>query len=73
MYMPASTDLATERIDAIFDIERWTTFTRFLNNGRICLTNNATERALRGFVLGASRGYSPGSDGGASALPRCPR
>ena len=27
--------------------ERWDAFTAFLDDGRICLTNNAAERALR--------------------------
>ena len=27
---------------------RWDAFTRFLDDGRLCLTNNAAERALRG-------------------------
>jgi len=31
---------------------RWEAFTRFLDDGRICLTNNAAERALRGIALG---------------------
>ena len=29
-------------------LKRWDAFTRFLGDGRICLTNNAAERALRG-------------------------
>jgi hypothetical protein len=33
-------------------LKRWPTFTRFLEDGRICLTNNAAERALRGIGLG---------------------
>lgn len=28
-------------------LKRWPAFTRFLDDGRICLTNNAAERALR--------------------------
>ena len=28
-------------------LNRWAAFTRFLKNGKICLTNNAAERALR--------------------------
>jgi hypothetical protein len=28
-------------------LTRWEAFTRFLDDGRICLTNNAAERALR--------------------------
>jgi transposase len=31
---------------------RWDAFTTFLDDGRICLTNNAAERALRGVALG---------------------
>ncbi|MFG6574212.1 IS66 family transposase [Sulfitobacter sp. 1A13353] len=31
---------------------RWQAFTAFLEDGRICLTNNAAERALRGVALG---------------------
>ena len=33
-------------------LKRWAGFTRFLEDGRICLTNNAAERALRGLALG---------------------
>jgi hypothetical protein len=31
----------------MFKKDRWDAFTRFLDDGRICLTNNAVERALR--------------------------
>jgi transposase len=34
-------------------LTRWDTFTRFLHDGRICLTNNAAERALRGIAARA--------------------
>ena len=33
-------------------LKRWDTFSRFLGDGRICLSNNAAERALRGVALG---------------------
>jgi transposase len=33
-------------------LTRWPAFTRFLDDGRICLSNNAAERALRGLALG---------------------
>ena len=33
-------------------LKRWALFARFLDDGRICLTNNAAERALRGIALG---------------------
>ncbi|EJC64821.1 hypothetical protein Rleg5DRAFT_1595, partial [Rhizobium leguminosarum bv. viciae WSM1455] len=37
----------------------------FLDDGRICLTNNAAERALRGFALGRKSWLFAGSDRGA--------
>jgi hypothetical protein len=40
------------------------TFTRFLGDGRICLTNNAAERALRGIALGRKAWLFAGSDRG---------
>jgi transposase len=43
---------------------RWETFMRFLNDGRICLTNNAAERALRGIALGRKSWLFAGSDRG---------
>ena len=33
-------------------LKRWNRFAGFIDDGRICLTNNAAERALRGFALG---------------------
>ena len=32
-------------------LKRWTAFTRFLDDGRICISNNAAERALRGIAI----------------------
>ncbi|TIL34605.1 MAG: hypothetical protein E5Y85_09515 [Mesorhizobium sp.] len=32
-------------------LRRWSSFTRFLDDGRICLSNNAAERALRGIAI----------------------
>ena len=43
---------------------RWASFTRFLEDGRICLTNNAAERALRGVALGRKAWLFAGSDRG---------
>ncbi len=43
---------------------RWPSFTRFLEDGRICLTNNAAERALRGVALGRKAWLFCGSDRG---------
>ena len=44
---------------------RWPAFTRFLEDGRICLTNNAAERALRGLALGRKSWLFAGSQRGA--------
>ena len=48
-------DYMLRRIDA---------FTRFLEDGRICLSNNAAERALRGIALGRKAWLFAGSDRG---------
>jgi transposase len=45
-------------------LKRWDAFTRFLHDGRICLTNNAAERALRGVALGRKAWLFAGSDRG---------
>jgi len=45
-------------------LKRWTAFTRFLGDGRICLSNNAAERALRGIALGRKSWLFAGSDRG---------
>jgi len=48
-------DYMLKRIDA---------FTRFLEDGRICLSNNAAERELRGIALGRKSWLFAGSDRG---------
>ena len=45
-------------------LSRWPSFTRFLEDGRICLTNNAAERALRGAALGRKAWLFAGSERG---------
>ena len=45
-------------------LKDWIAFTRFLTDGRICLTNNAAERALRGIALGRKAWLFAGSDRG---------
>jgi hypothetical protein len=35
-------------------LKRWDRFAGFLHDGRICLSNNAAERALRGFAMPVS-------------------
>ncbi len=46
-------------------LTRWPAFVRFLEDGRICLTNNAAERALRGLALGRKSWLFAGSEHGA--------
>ena len=45
-------------------LKRWTAFTRFGDDGRICISNNAAERALRGIALGRKSWLFCGSDRG---------
>jgi transposase len=47
-------------------LKRWPAFSQFLDDGRICLSNNAAERALRGIALGRKSWLFAGSDEGAS-------
>src|ERR1700686_4886940 len=46
-------------------LRRWDDFARFLDEGRICLTNNCAERALRGIALGRRNWTFAGSQRGA--------
>src|ERR1700740_3432290 len=45
-------------------LKRVDVFTRFLEDGRICLSNNAAERELRGIALGRKSWLFCGSDRG---------
>jgi transposase len=45
-------------------LKRWTAFTLFLGYGRVCLSNNAAERGLRGIALGRKSWLFCGSDRG---------
>jgi transposase len=45
-------------------LKRWPAFTRFLSDGKICLTNNAAERALRCIAIGRRNWTFCGSDRG---------
>ena len=45
-------------------LKRWAAFTRFLEDGRICLSNNAAERGVRGIALGRKSWLFCGSDRG---------
>jgi hypothetical protein len=46
-------------------LRRFDRFARFIDDGRICLANNAAERALRGFALGRKSWLFAGSERGA--------
>lgn len=45
-------------------LRRWDAFTRFLDDGQVCLSNNAAERALRCVPLGRKAWLFCGSDRG---------
>jgi len=47
-----------------YSLTRWPAFTRFLDDGRICMTNNAAERAVRGIAGGRKNWMFCGSDAG---------
>jgi len=59
--LPRDNDLA-KAFDYI--LNRWESFTRFLDDGRICLSNNCAERSLRGVALGRKAWLFAGSDRG---------
>ena len=45
-------------------LNRWPSFARFLGDGRVCMTNNSSERALRGLALGRKAWLFAGSNRG---------
>ena len=47
-----------------YSIKRWPAFARFLEDGRICMSNNAAERAVRGIAVGRRNWTFCGSDAG---------
>src|SRR3712207_2738560 len=47
-----------------YALNHWTALTRFLEDGRICLSNNAAERALRGIAVGRRNWTFAGSHRG---------
>lgn len=51
-------------IDYLLAPRHWPGFTRFLEDGRVCLTNNAAERSLRGVALGRKSWLFAGSERG---------
>jgi transposase len=59
--LPRGSDVA-KAMD--YMLKRWPAFTRFLDDGRVCLSNNAAERGLRGIALGRKSWLFAGSDRG---------
>ena len=47
-----------------YSLNRWDAFTRFLDDGRLCMSNNAAERELRAVALGRKNWTFAGSDDG---------
>jgi transposase len=45
-------------------LKRWPAFTLFLEDGRVCMSNNAAERALRGIALNRKNALFAGGDEG---------
>ena len=48
-----------------YSLNQWRALARFLDDGRICLSNNAAERGLRGAAIGRVNWMFAGSDEGA--------
>lgn len=49
---------------ALYSLKRWTALTRYVEDGRLEIDNNAAERALRGISLGRKNYLFMGSDAG---------
>lgn len=47
-----------------YSLKRWHVFTRFLDDGRLCMSNNAAERELRAVAMGRKNWTFAGSDEG---------
>ena len=47
-----------------YSLKRWPAFTRFLDDGRLCMSNNAAERELRAVAVGRHNWTFAGSDEG---------
>jgi transposase len=47
-----------------YSLKRWPAFTRFLDDGRVCMSNNAAERAVRCIAVGRKNWTFAGSDDG---------
>jgi len=54
-------------------LKRWAAFARLLDDGCICRTNAAAERAVRGVTIGRGNWTFAGSDAGGQKRPWFPR
>jgi transposase len=50
----------------VYSLTRWAALTRFLDDGRLCMSNNAAEREVRAVAVGRKNWTFAGSDEGAS-------
>ena len=53
-----------------YSLTRWTALTRYIDDGRIEIDNNAAERAIRALVLGRRNYLFAGSDAGGETAAR---
>ena len=51
-----------------YALNRWASFTLFLDDGRVAIDNNAAERAIKPIVLGRKNFLFAGSDAGGEIL-----
>jgi len=47
-----------------YSLTRWVALTRFLDDGRVCMSNNAAEREIRPIAVGRNNWTFAGSDEG---------
>ena len=47
-----------------YSLKRWPAFIRFLDDGRLCMSNNAAEREIRAVAIGRQNWTFAGSDEG---------
>ena len=65
--IPGKSDLARA---FRYALNRWTSFTLFLEDGRVAMDNNAAERAMRPIGVGRKNWLFAGSDTGGETLAR---
>ena len=57
----------------LYALNRWNSFVRYMDDGRIEIDNSAAERALRGVALGRRNYLFAGADSGGVMVPRACR